>query len=175
MPANCLTISPGTTNCMQCTNFTKNVSMVLGSTGNYVCAYYDQNCIQYDSNGSCIQCANQTADDGYILLNRFCFKKADNCQQRNPTDLSQCLQCNIGYHLDASNSHCYINVTGCDVYLTGSDCKQCTAQTYVLFTKKCYPVNTDCLDYNSDNTCRKCSQGLMPFQSICVYYHPFCI
>ena len=23
--------------------------------------------------------------------------------------------------------------------------------------------------------CRKCSQGLMPFQNICVYYHPYCL
>jgi hypothetical protein len=65
--------------------------MVFGEIGNYVCAYYDQNCVQYNANGSCVLCANQTADDGYILINRFCFKKADNCQKRNPNDLSQCL------------------------------------------------------------------------------------
>lgn len=76
MPANCLAVSQGTSNCIQCSNFTRNVSMAAGQQGSYVCAYYDANCIQYNSNGSCIQCANQDANDGYILKNRFCYKKA---------------------------------------------------------------------------------------------------
>lgn len=116
--------------------------MIIGQSGNFVCAYYDQNCVQYNSNGSCIQCVNQSDYDGYILKNRFCFKKAENCAIRNPNDFSLCSQCNSGYHLDATDSKCYVNVVGCEVYLTGSDCRQCVAQTYVLYNKKCYASNS---------------------------------
>jgi hypothetical protein len=61
LPTNCLTVSPTTYACTQCSGFTRNVSAVLGQPGNYVCGYYDVNCVEYNSNGSCIQCANQTS------------------------------------------------------------------------------------------------------------------
>lgn len=57
----------------------------------------------------------------------------------------------------------------------GSDCKQCAAQTYLLYQRKCYEVNTECLDYDANNMCRRCTQGLVPYRSICVYFHPYCI
>lgn len=61
------------------------------------------------------------------------------------------------------------------MYLSGSDCKQCAAQMYVLYNRRCFAVSSECVDYDTNNMCRKCSQGLMPFQNICVYYHPYCL
>ena len=63
---------------------------------------------------------------------------------------------------------------GCEVYLFGSDCKQCVAQTYQLYQKKCYEINPECLDYEN-GLCKRCTQGFLPFRNTCVYYHPYCL
>lgn len=179
LPANCLTIDVNG-QCTKCSDFTRLVPMnanVVGSAN--VCAYVDPNCILYNSNGSCLGCANSNDPNGYVLRGRACFKKADNCPQPDPTDLSKCLTCAVNYHLDSTDSRCYANVAGCEVYLTGSDCKQCQAINYILYDKKCFSVNSDpnqgCIDFDTSNNCRRCPNGLMPWKNICVYYHPYCL
>lgn len=179
LPANCLTIDTQG-RCIKCSDFTKLVPMNANVAGSEtVCAYVDANCIMYNSNGSCLACANTNDPNGYVLRGRFCFMKADNCPRPDPTDLSKCLTCSINYHLDSTDSRCYANVAGCEVYLTGSDCKQCQAINYILYDRKCYGVNSDpnqaCLDVDASNICRRCPNGLMPWKNVCVYYHPYCL
>lgn len=170
LPKNCLAVDSAG-RCTQCSIYT--ASKPLSPTES-VCAYVDPNCAAYNSNGSCISCINENDPNGYVLRERFCFKKAENCLRRD-RDQSKCLECGAGYHLDQVDKRCYINVAGCEVYLTGSDCKQCALSGYLLYQKNCYPVNLDCLDYDANNLCRRCSQGLMPFRNICVFYHPYCL
>lgn len=87
--------------------------MSLAPGSESVCAYYDQNCVEYNMNGSCVQCAGQSQVDGYVLKERFCYKKAENCARRDFNDLSKCLECNAGYHLDQATRTCFVNVEGC--------------------------------------------------------------
>lgn len=50
--------------------------MKMNAGSDFVCAYEDKNCIEYNRNGSCIKCHNELDINGFVLRDRFCFKKA---------------------------------------------------------------------------------------------------
>ena len=114
LPSNCLIAmsAQASSICTQCSQFTQNTTLNPTSAIS-VCAYYDPNCVQYNLNGSCVICANDDQNDGYVLKNRFCFQKAQNCVLRDSLDQSVCITCAHGYHLDTTDRKCYLDVAGC--------------------------------------------------------------
>lgn len=91
LPANCLALQPGTIDvCAQCSKFTTNFPLNLPPTRDSICVYYDQFCAQYNRNGNCIRCMNEASRDGYVLIERFCYKKAEFCSEPDKNDASRC-------------------------------------------------------------------------------------
>lgn len=70
---NCIDYNSQLNRCEACSQYTAFTDRVVGVSR--VCAFIDNNCLEYNLDGSCVLCPRQT----HNLVGRSCLLKAPNC------------------------------------------------------------------------------------------------
>ena len=161
----------------------------------YYCMFVpDKNCLQYDSNNTCLQCVSS-----YVLTNGKCVYNIPNC---NVTNNNTCVKCNTNYQLDSTgncvpippilncqlqvdytcqscvagysliSNQCIFIIDNCAV-VNGQICTQCNSGYYVTTDGKCAPIPpiANC-QIQSNFTCTQCNTGYYISNNQCAVIPP---
>ncbi|KAL4461972.1 hypothetical protein ABPG74_000817 [Tetrahymena malaccensis] len=152
-------------NCQQCDS---TGSKCLTCATNFILSSDSTQClctVQY-----CSQCSGNTCivcNQGFTLIGNQCIMKAQNCNQPDPTNGMNCLQCITGYQSildDQYNNLCQCNVQNCNKCQAqnGNLCEQCYTNYQLSGDKtQCQCSVQNCMLCNliDGNYCDLCNSG----------------
>jgi hypothetical protein len=138
---------------------------VLCSVGYHLKAYEychadDLNCLGYDVDGNCEQCA----DNYFISSSGECMLKESNCLTHFLKEqMPVCTACVDGFFLNRHNQ-CQKIDENCEFYVNGV-CKTCRTR-FFLHEYICFPYTIGCVKYSGAD-CVECKRGYTHFNNEC--------